>query len=48
MIKEEVESFFGGLPFFQPWVWKMFAAVGIVSFLIGIGIGVWADLSMSK
>ena len=43
-----VDEFFMCLPLFQPWVWKLFAAVGTISFLLGIAIGVWADWSLAK
>ena len=33
--REEIDRFFSGLPYFQPWVWKMFAAVGAAGFAIG-------------
>lgn len=46
--QEEISNFFDGLPLFQPWVWKMFAVVGAASFLIGLGIGAWAYLSLAK
>ena len=46
--QEEISDFFDHLPYFQPWVWKMFAVVGTVGFLVGIAIGVWADRPISK
>lgn len=39
--QEEMSGFFDGLPLFQPWVWKLFAAFA-TGLLIGIGVGVWA------
>ena len=47
-VDDESGSFFDRLPLFQPWVWKLFAAVGTISFLLGIAIGVWADWSLAK
>ena len=46
--KSRVDEFFMGLPCFSPWVWKLFAAVGIIGFLIGLGIGIWAYCSLMK
>lgn len=47
-VRSRVDRFFMGLPYFQPWVWKLTAAVGIIGFLIGLGIGIWAYLSLGK
>ena len=47
-VNDESGSFFDRLPLFQSWVWKIITAVGAVSFLLGIVIGVWAYLSLAK
>lgn len=46
--RRRVDEFFMCLPYFQPWAWKLAAAVGIVGFLIGLGIGIWAYCSLGK
>ena len=47
-VNDEAGSIFDRLPLFQPWVWKMCAAIGAVSFLIGLAIGTWAYWSLAK
>ena len=46
MVQEEVESFFDSLPFFQPRVWKFFAAVGIAGFIVGFAFATWAKYTI--
>lgn len=46
--REEIRDFFDNLPYFQPWVWKTFAAIGAVGFFIGLSIGTWAYYSLAK
>lgn len=46
--QSRMERFFLRLPYFQPWVWKTIAIAGAVGFLIGIGIGEWADMPITK
>ena len=46
--RSRVDEFFMGLPYFQPWVWKLIAAFGIAGFLVGLGIGIWAYCSLGK
>ena len=47
-VNDETKSIFDRLPLFQPWVWKMFAAIGAVGFIIGLAIGTWAYVSLAK
>ena len=45
---DELDEFFMRLPYFQPWVWKLIAALGIIGFFVGLGIGIWACCSLEK
>lgn len=45
-VNDEAGSVFDRLPLFQPWVWKFFAAVGIVSFIVGLALAAWAKYSL--
>lgn len=47
-IKTEIDMIFLKLPFFMPWVWKIFFLVAIVAFILGMGTGFWADMSLRK
>ena len=46
--RSRVDEFFMRLPYFQPWVWKLIAALGIIGFFVGLGIGIWACYSLEK
>ena len=46
--RSRVDEFFMRLPYFQPWVWKLIAVLGIVGFFVGLGIGIWACYSLEK
>ncbi len=46
--QKEISDFFDHLPYFQPWVWKLIAALGIIGFFVGLGIGIWACYPLEK
>ncbi len=47
-IGTEIDMFFRKLPFFMPWVCKLFALLAIIGFILGMGAGIWADVSLRK
>ena len=48
VVMEGVDRFFGKLPLFLPWVWKLIAIVSVVGFVFGMIVGYWADWSLAR
>ena len=42
----ESGSIFDRLPLFQPWAWKLFAAIGIVSFIASFAFASWVKYTL--